>query len=174
MMTSDGLTGALLQVVFHSVAKNILFCCAGAIIYKTHKTYVHELKGIGKQMPIVMWTFAFAALSLIGIPPMAGFTSKWFLATGGISEALGTMGWLPLAGSIVLMVSALLTAGYLLSIVRDAFFPGKDFDYSTLEKKEPSPLMTVPLIIMAAGLGVMGMIPQGLIEAISCIGSTIL
>ena len=84
------------------------------------------------------------------------------------------MGWLPLAGSIVLMVSALLTAGYLLSIVRDAFFPGKDFDYATLEKKEPSPLMTVPLIIMAAGLGIMGMFPNGLIQAISCIGSTIL
>lgn len=174
MMTSDGLTGALLQVVFHSVAKNILFCCAGAIIYKTHKNYVYELNGIGKQMPIVMWTFIFASLSLIGIPPMAGFTSKWFLATGGIAEAMGTMGWLPLAGSIVLMVSALLTAGYLLSIVRDAFFPGKDFDYSTLKKAEPSPLMTVPLIIMAAGLGVMGMFPQGLIEAISCISSTIL
>nr|MCR5447986.1 hypothetical protein [Solobacterium sp.] len=81
LMTADGFTGAILQVIFHSIAKNILFCCAGAIIYKTHKTYVYELKGIGKQMPIVMWCFTFASLSLIGIPPAGGFISKWFLAT---------------------------------------------------------------------------------------------
>lgn len=174
LMTSDGLTGALLQVVFHSVAKNILFCCAGAIIYKTHKTYVYELKGIGKQMPIVMWCFTFASLSLIGIPPLAGFVSKWFLATGGIAACYDGLGFLGYLGAAVLMVSALLTAGYLMSIVRDAFFPGKDFDYQSLEKKEPSPLMTVPLIILSVGVAVMGMFPGGLISAINCIGSTIL
>ena len=84
--------GALLQVVFHAVAKNILFLCAGAIIYKTHKTYVSELKGIGKEMPIVMWTFALAALSLIGIPPTSGFVSKWYLAQGGLLPQAGMLG----------------------------------------------------------------------------------
>lgn len=174
MMTSDGFTGALLQVAFHSVAKNILFCCAGAIIYKTHKTYVHELKGIGKQMPIVMWCFTFASLSLVGIPPLAGFVSKWFLATGGIAAAFDGMGFLPFLGAAVLMASALLTAGYLLTIVRDAFFPGKDFDYSKLEKKEPNALMTVPLIILSVVVALAGMFPNGLITAINCISSTIL
>ena len=175
LMSPDGLTGALLQVMFHSIAKNILFCCAGAIIYKTHKTYVYELKGIGKQMPIVMWCFTFASLSLVGIPPAAGFMSKWFLATGGIAATFsGGMGFLPILGASVLMASALLTAGYLVTIVRDAFFPGKDFDYSTLEKKEPSPLMTVPLIIMSVAVIVLGMYPVGLINGINCIASSIL
>ena len=175
LMSADGLTGALLQVMFHSIAKNILFCCAGAIIYKTHKTYVYELKGIGKQMPIVMWCFTFASLSLVGIPPAAGFMSKWFLATGGIAATFsGGMGFLPILGAAVLMASALLTAGYLVTIVRDAFFPGKDFDYSTLEKKEPSPLMTVPLIIMSVAVVVLGMYPVGLINGINCIASAII
>lgn len=78
-------------MVFHAVAKNILFLCAGAIIYKTHKTYVSELKGIGKEMPIVMWTFALAALSLIGIPPTSGFVSKWYLAQGGLLPQAGML-----------------------------------------------------------------------------------
>ena len=174
MMTSDGFTGALLQVLFHSIAKNILFCCAGAIIYKTHKTYVYELKGIGKQMPIVMWCFTLASLSLIGIPPLAGFVSKWFLATGGIAACFDGMGFLPFLGAAVLMASALLTAGYLMSIVRDAFFPGKDFNYATLKKEEPNALMTVPLIIMSVAVVVLGMFPTGLTTAINCISSTLL
>ena len=57
LFTPEGLMGALLQVVFHAVAKNILFLSVGSIIFMTHKTYAHELRGIGKQMPIVMWCF---------------------------------------------------------------------------------------------------------------------
>ena len=92
LLCPAGFVGALLQVVFHAVAKNILFLCAGAIIYKTHKTMVADLKGIGKEMPIVMWTFAFAALSLVGIPPTAGFVSKWYLAQGGLMPEMGIVG----------------------------------------------------------------------------------
>ena len=76
LFTPEGLLGALLQVIFHAVAKNIMFLCAGAIIYKTHKTYVYELKGIGKQMPVVMWCFTLASLSLIDNPPTGVFFSK--------------------------------------------------------------------------------------------------
>ena len=109
LMCPAGFMGALLQVVFHAVAKNILFLCAGAIIYKTHKTYVSELKGIGKEMPIVMWTFALAALSLIGIPPTSGFVSKWYLAQGGLLPQAGMLG---LVGVAVLMVSGWLFDEY--------------------------------------------------------------
>ncbi len=165
-----GFLGALMQVVFHAVAKNILFFGAGAIIYKTGKTFVYEYRGLGKQMPIVMWTFAIASLSLIGIPPTAGFASKWYLAQGGLSPEYGTLG---LIGVAVLMVSALLTAGYLLPIVHDAFFPGRDFDYAKLEKKEPNGLMTVPLVVLAAAILLLGMFPQSLMTYITQISSTI-
>ena len=151
-------------MVFHAVAKNILFLCAGAIIYKTHKTYVSELKGIGKEMPIVMWTFALAALSLIGIPPTSGFVSKWYLAQGGM---------LGLVGVVVLMVSALLTAGYLMSIVVNGFFPGKDFDYASLQKKEPNYLMTVPLVLLSIAVVGFGMMPAPLMQAIRSISGMI-
>ena len=170
LMCPVGFMGALLQVVFHAVAKNILFLCAGAIIYKTHKTYVSELKGIGKEMPIVMWTFALASLSLIGIPPTSGFVSKWYLAQGGLLPQSGTLG---LVGVAVLMVSALLTAGYLMSIVVNGFFPGKDFDYASLQKKEPNYLMTVPLVLLSIAVVGFGMMPEPLMQAIRSISGMI-
>ena len=170
LLCPAGFVGALLQVVFHAVAKNILFLCAGAIIYKTHKTMVADLKGLGKEMPIVMWTFAFAALSLVGIPPTAGFVSKWYLAQGGLMPEMGIVG---VVGVVMLMVSALLTAGYLMSIVMKAFFPGKDFDYANLERKEPNYLMTVPLLLLAAAVVGMGMMPAPLLDVIGGISGMI-
>ena len=168
LLSPAGFMGALLQVVFHAVAKNILFLCAGAIIYKTHKTFVYELKALGKEMPIVMWCFAFAALSLIGIPPTSGFVSKWYLAQGGL--AFGAEGIL---GVAVLMVSALLTAGYLLPVVLGAFFPGKDFDYGSLQKKEPNYLMTVPLVLLSVAVVCFGVMPAPLMNVIAAISGLI-
>ena len=163
-----GFCGALLQIVFHAIAKNILFFTAGAIIYKTGKTYVNELKGIGKEMPIVMWCFAIASLSLVGIPPTSGFVSKWYLAQGGLD-----FGLLGLVGTSILMVSALLTAGYLLPVVADAFFPGKAQEYYHREKKEPCFLMTVPLSILSGLAILFGMFPNGMISKIINISNEI-
>lgn len=165
-----GFCGALLQIMFHAIAKNTLFFTAGAIIYKTGKTYVNELKGIGKEMPIVMWCFAIASLSLVGIPPTGGFVSKWFLAQGGLNSNYSAIG---LLGTVVLMVSALLTAGYLLPIVADAFFPGRTEEYYHRQKKEPCFLMTVPLCVLSAAAIVIGMFPNSIIYGIMQIAETI-
>ena len=172
ILTPQGLSGALLQVIFHAIAKNALFLAAGAIIYKTGAIYVKDLKGMGKKMPIVMWCFTIASLSLIGIPPTGGFVAKWDLAVGALSPEFG--GVLGYVGPAVLLVSALLTAGYLLPIVRDAFFPGKDFDYETLEKKEANAYMTVPLILLCIGVVGLGMFPMGLQQVINGITSAVM
>ncbi|MCI1930251.1 MAG: proton-conducting membrane transporter [Clostridia bacterium] len=162
LMTPVGMCGALLHIIGHAIAKNCLFLSAGSIIYRTGKTYVDELSGIGKQMPIVMGCFTVASLSLIGIPPTAGFISKWYLAAGALDCRFG--GSLPTIGVVVLIISALLTAGYLLDIVAEAYFPGKNFDYSKLEKKEPNGLMFVPLLILAAGVVLVGSFPSSLVS----------
>ena len=105
-----------------------------------------ELKGIGKEMPVTMWTFAIAALGMVGIPPFCGFISKWYLCQGALESGIGVFGWL---GPVVLLVSALLTAGYLVSVVIAAFFPGEEFDYAGLAKKEPNFKMLFPMVIFA-------------------------
>ena len=157
-LTPLGMLGALMHVVFHSVIKNGLFLSAGAIINRTGKTRVDELNGIGKQMPIVMWCYTLVSCALIGIPPTCGFISKWFLAEGALSMGISAA-WV---GPCVLLVSAVLTAGYLLPITIRGFFPGADFNYGTLVKAEPNWLMTLPLIILAAAAVLLGMFPGAL------------
>lgn len=167
LVSPEGFYGALLQLVFHAIAKNGLFMAAGAIIYHLYKTHTYELKGAGRYLPVIMWGFALFSLSLIGVPPMAGFVSKWYLAQGGL--AFGVLGFV---GTAVLMVSALLTAGYLLPIVTDAFFPGADFEYESLhhpQKKHLNLNMRGPILLLAVSLVVLGLFPNllnGLTEPI--------
>ena len=167
----SAMTGALLHVVFHAFIKAGLFLSAGAIIYKTGRTNVDDLTGIGKQMPVTIWCYTFASLALIGIPPASGFISKWYLAQGALSSDTGVFTWL---GPVVLLVSALLTAGYLLPITVKGFLPGADFDYNSLQKKEPNFWMLIPLIILAALSLLLGVFPNPLTEFIRGIVNTVL
>lgn len=166
-----GFVGALLQVVFHSITKNLLFMTAGSIIYKTHKTKVDELKGIGKNMPITMWCFTIGGLALVGIPPMTGFVSKWYLAQGALNSGVSILSYV---GPIVLLVSALLTAGYLFTISIKAFLPGADFDYKTVKKQDPNLYMILPMILLAAACVILGTYATPLIEFFSKIATSIM
>ncbi len=158
LLSPEGMTGALLQLVFHALAKNGLFLGAGCVVFYLHKTRTTDLRGAGKQIPWAMGCFAVFSLSLIGVPPLAGFVSKWYLAQGGLLQ--GTAG---LIGMAVLMVSALLTAGYLLPIITDSFFVGADFDYKTTPKLKTSWRTQGPMVILAAALVVLGLFP-GLLD----------
>lgn len=142
-----------MQVIFHASVKICLFLCAGSIIYNTGAHNVDELKGFGRFMPVTFGAFTLASLSLIGIPPFAGFTSKWYLASGSLASGIDIISW---AGPAVLLISALLTAGYLLPITVAAFFPGKESecglgkDAVLQASSEGGLLMKIPLIALAA------------------------
>ena len=94
-------------------------------------------------MKVTMLCFTLASLSLIGIPPLGGFTAKWYLAVGALSAGSA----INVVGVGMLMLSALLTAFYLLPIVADAFFPGRDFEAGT--PCEAPLTMRVPIIVFA-------------------------
>ena len=170
-MVPEAFEGALLHVLAHSTIKDALFLCAGAIIHQTGKTMVSDLRGIGKQMPVTIWCWTIASLGLIGIPPTGGFVSKWQLATGSLASGMGA---LSVIGPVVLIVSALLTAAYLLPVTIYGFFPGSDFDYASLEKKEPGWLMLVPMLLLAAGVVLTGVLAQPLISAFASVASAVL
>lgn len=144
--------GALMQVLFHATVKICLFLTAGSLIHNTGYHNVDEFRGLGKYLPKTLASFTLASLSLIGIPPFAGFVSKWYLAEGALSSELPVLNWLV---PVVLLVSALLTAGYLLPVSVSAFFPGKSFsDPVTREqtecyRREGGAAMIVPLIVLA-------------------------
>ena len=170
LLQPAAMTGALLHVVFHAVIKSCLFLSAGAIIYKTHQTNVEDLRGIGKQMPVAIWCYTFASAALIGIPPASGFISKWYLATGALDSGISVFSWL---GPVVLLASALLTAGYLLPISVKGFLPGADFNYQQLQKKEPNLTMLIPLLILAVLAVALGVFPNPLADYISTLVNAI-
>ena len=161
VLNAEAATGALLHVAVHAFIKVALFLCAAAIIYQTGCKRVEDLKGIGKGMPVTLWCYTIVSLGLIGIPPTGGFVSKWSLAVGSLETGIPVFSWL---GPVVLLVSALLTAGYLLPITMQGFFPGEGYDASRFEGKEPPYLMLAPLLILAALTVLLGLMPNGLTD----------
>ena len=171
VMETQSITGSLLHVLAHGLIKAVLFLCAGAIIYTTGKTKVDELRGIGKEMPLTMWCYTIVSLGLIGIPPTGGFISKWYLAVGSFASSIPVFGWL---GPLILLISALLTAGYLLPLTIQGFLPGADYDYTNLKKREPSLFMTVPILIMTVLSVLIGLFPTQIVNWIESFINTLL
>lgn len=172
--------GALLHVAAHAAIKSTLFLCAGAIIYITGVTKVDELRGIGRKMPVMLWCYTIVSLGLIGIPPFGGFTSKWYLGIGAMESGIPVFRWL---GPVILLVSALLTAGYLLPLTINGFLPGNTFEdeansieviegetfkneelrvkYAAyIKAHEPKLMMLIPIIILTVLSIIVGLFPE--------------
>jgi multicomponent Na+:H+ antiporter subunit D len=115
ILTPLSVIGAAMHIAGHAVSKITLFFAAGSLHTAAHLTEVSQLDGIGRRMPWTMGAFAIGAVSMIGLPPTAGFIGKWFILTGAINSA----NWLAV---FVIVVSTLLNAGYFLPIVFRAFF----------------------------------------------------
>lgn len=143
-----GVVGGGLQIVMHAFAKITLFFCAGAIMVATHKTEVSQMAGLGRQMPITMLAFFIGALSIIGLPPLGGMWSKWYLAFGAVeAEQLILLA--------ILMASSLLSIGYLLPIPLRAFFAAPELEKGGAAESngrwEAPPFCLVALSVTALG-----------------------
>lgn len=153
VLSPAGLVGALCHLVFHAFMKIASFFCAGSIMHQTEKHYVYELDGLGKKMPATFTIFSVSAFALMGVPGLAGFISKWYLCQAAVSSD-NPMAYVGIGG---LLVSALLTAIYMLTIVVRGFLPGADFDYSKVEEyKDPNWKMIIPLSIFTIATVVFG------------------
>ncbi len=136
LCTPSGLSASLLHMTVHSIVKITLFFCAGALLCQTHHTklglqeYVHQYEGYGKRMPFVFCMFTISSLALIGIPPFAGFSSKWNIAIAAVDTGF----IVSLIGCAALICSAFLTGLYLIGVLRYAYFPRENFNYKTLEE----------------------------------------
>jgi multicomponent Na+:H+ antiporter subunit D len=115
LANSMGVIGAGTHIVMHAFGKITLFFAAGAIAVAAHKTEISEMNGIGRSMPITMTAFMIGTLSIIGLPPAGGVWSKWYLGLGTIEAGELTL-------LAVLMLSSLLSIGYLFVIPIRAFF----------------------------------------------------
>ncbi len=115
LATSLGIMGGAFQIATHAVGKITLFFCAGAIYVATHKTEISDMQGLGRVMPFTFGAFFIGALSIIGLPPMGGSWTKWYLMMGAAESQHQIM-------ILVLMISSLLNIAYLLPVVARGFF----------------------------------------------------
>ena len=159
IMTPQGLVGALTHFVFHGFMKITSFLCAGAFMHQTGKKYVYEMDGMGRSMKITFGCFAVSALGLMGVPGFAGFISKWNLTAAAV-ESGNTMAYI---GVACLLLSALLTAIYMLSVVSRAFFPSRR-ETALETASDPSWQMCLPLLVCAAATVVLGFCSQPLVD----------
>jgi len=150
--------GALIHIVAHMLIKITLFLYAGEMIYRYDYHKVDELRGIGKKLPISTWCYTFASLGLVGIPMTIGFISKWNIASGAISSTASVFSWLT---PVILLISAILTAGYLLPITINGLFVGKDETYT---REKENKLMFIPMIILATLIVFFGIYSQPIVE----------
>lgn len=145
LANSAGIVGGSMHIVTHAFGKITLFFCAGAILVAAHKSKVSQLDGIGRRMPWTMAAFTIGALSMVGLPPAAGFVSKWYLMVGSLSGEQ----YLIVA---VLIASTLLNAAYFLPIVYAAFFRAPA-EGETAHGEAPWPmvaaLMTTAMLTLA-------------------------
>lgn len=126
MASGIGVVGAGMHIAMHAFGKITLFFCAGAILVAAHKTEISEMDGLGRTMPITFFAFLIGALSVIGLPPMGGSWSKWYLMLGAVDAKQTAM-------VFVLMISSLLNVAYLLPVVARAYFakPASDAAHGT-------------------------------------------
>ena len=172
IMTPLGLIGALCHMVFHGVMKICSFFCAGAMITQAHAIYVHELDGMARKMPKIFGIFTISAFALMGVPGLCGFVSKWYLA----KAAMDSMNLLAVVGVGGLLISALLTAIYMLSITVRAYFPGNDFDYAGLDSQihDPDWRMILPLMMFVGAMVVFGVYQAPLVNFFASVANGLL
>jgi multicomponent Na+:H+ antiporter subunit D len=142
LLTPLSIIGAALHIATHALGKITLFFAAGAIYTAAHKTEVSQLAGIARRMPWTMAAFTVGALSLIGVPPAAGFVSKWFIFTGAVAGEH----YLVLA---VLIGATLLNAAYFLPIVHAAYFRNANAVEHVQHGEAPWPM--VAALVLTAG-----------------------
>lgn len=152
----DAFTGGVMHMASHAFMKITLFFCAGAIAVTAHVDRVSQLTGIGRRMPLTMGAFALAAFTLAGLPPGAGFVSKWLLLLGGIEASA----WI---GVAALLASTLLNIAYFAPIVVRAWMAPA----SPAAIREAPVTMLVPLLVTAMAALAIGLAPDALVPLLS-------
>ncbi len=145
LLTPAGVTGGLIHIINHAVLKITLFFCAGMIITVTGKKNLNQLHGLGKQMPLTMLAFAIGALGLMGVMPIAGYVSKYYLLTGSLDAGMPIFAY-------VILGSTLLNAIYYLPIIVNAFFKEGEFE------KKPGYEAPLTMLVPTLSLAVLGII----------------
>ncbi|MBU3113543.1 complex I subunit 5 family protein [Clostridium lacusfryxellense] len=155
-----GVSIAIFHIIGHALTKSALFLSVGAMIEQTGHKSLDHLKGIGKEMPFTLGLFSIGALSMIGIPILPGFISKWHLSLASISAGNTIL-------IAVILISSLLNAVYYFPIVINGYF-GEDNLKGKIYKSKSKPLKELmPVIFLVISMISVGLASSGIINLIS-------
>jgi multicomponent Na+:H+ antiporter subunit D len=155
--TPLALAGALLHILNHAVVKGCLFLAAGGVQFQMDATHVAGYAGASRRLPVSMAAFAIAAASLVGLPPTAGFFSKWYLLLAAVEGGL----W-PFA--LALVASSLMTAVYLFRVIQRSYFaecPDAARPRGLLRELPAG--MLAPIVLLAAATLLIGILNQSIV-----------
>ena len=146
LLTEQGMAAGLAHLVFHSLTKIILFFCVGAVQVQTGRTQVREMQGLGRKMPVVFLSFVLAGVSLLGVPPLPGFVSKYALVTAAFEQGSP----LAICGAVAILIAAVLTVIYVFTVAYPAFFMKLQLTAGETEPRDPGPCMKTVFALLAA------------------------
>ncbi|MFZ5943944.1 MAG: complex I subunit 5 family protein [Bacillota bacterium] len=158
-----GLIGAVLHIINHAIMKSCLFLIAGGIKWRTGEVSIEKFAELNKKMPFTMTAFVIAALSMIGLPPTAGFFSKWYLVLGAAEADM----WFYIA---VIIISSLLNLAYFFRIIENIFMRKKSeedvTEVKTAKTFELPVTMLLPIVVLGLGILVIGIYNEQIVTQV--------
>ncbi|WP_051531222.1 complex I subunit 5 family protein [Clostridiisalibacter paucivorans] len=154
-----GLGIAYFHIIGHAVTKSSLFLSVGSMIEQTGKKKLDDLKGIGKEMPVTLAIFTLGALSMVGIPVLPGFISKWYLSLASIES--GKIVYLG-----VVLLSSLLNAIYYFPVVINGYFGEENLKGKIYKGKNKPIKELLPVLLLTASMIIVGIMSKEIIGII--------
>ena len=142
LASTTGVIAATLHVFNHALMKGRLFRALGAVVYRIGGVSLRDFAGLGRRMPWTMASIVLGGLSLIGVPPTAGFITKWYLLLGTLEQGL----W-PVA--VVVLIGSLLALLYVWKLVEAAYFEPAPEGAATVREAPWSMLLPIWLLVGA-------------------------
>ena len=157
--THSGVVGGLFQIIAHTLSKALLFLTVGYMIYRTGSLEISTLEGMGRRMPLTSLAFTIGAFSLVGLPPFAGFPSKFLI----VRAALITQEPLFVVLIALVLLGTIIEGAYFLRIIQVLYFKGTQEHKSTNAqvKREEAPIIAlIPIFILMLLILIIGIYPK--------------
>lgn len=159
LSTRAALVAALFQVVSHALMKSCLFLVAGGIAERTGIRRISRMRGLARRMPAMAAALTVAALGMVGVPPTAGFFSKWYLLLAALDEGQVVV-------AVVIVASSLLTLGYVLRLIEVVYDGDGELDPQLARAQPPGPGVLAPVALLAAAVVVVGVANAALVRRV--------
>jgi len=167
LASSEAVTGGLFQLISHTLSKVVLFLAVGYMIHRSGSKEISSLEGMGQRMPLTSLAFAVAAFSLVGLPPFAGFPSKFMIVRAAVAEQATIV----LVLVALVLVATVIEGAYFFRVVQRLYF--KRGEKQTVRQEAPSSAL-VPIFMFVALIIAIGVYPDAVARLLESAASDLI